>query len=103
MKKQGFLKITALLLLIVSFAIMGTSCMTNRHTIGNGSQTGVEQTRRQWYALWGLVNVGETDTKAMVGDAQDYQIETYYGVADWFINLFLGAFSIRTRTVKVIK
>ena len=103
MGKQSFLKITALLMLLVSLTIMGASCMTNRHTVGKGSQTGVVEKSRQWYALWGLVNIGDQDTKNMVGDATDYKIETYYGVADWFIHFFLGWLSIGSRTIKVTK
>ena len=80
-----------------------TSCMTNRHTIGNGSQTGVVQKSRQWYALWGLAKLGNSDTKAMVGDTADYTIETYYGFVDWLVNFFLGGFSIQSRTIKVTK
>ena len=103
MGKQSFLKITALLMLLVSLTIMGASCMTNRHTVGKGSQTGVVEKSRQWYALWGLVNIGDQDTNNMVGDATDYKIETYYGVADWFIHFFLGWLSIGSRTIKVTK
>ena len=77
--------------------------MTNRHTVGNGVQTGAVEKSRQWYALWGLVKLGDRDTKTMVGDATDYKIETYYGVGDWFINFFLGWLSIGSRTIKVTR
>ena len=93
----------SLLLLSVTLTIMAAGCMTNRHTVGNGAQTGAVETSRQWYALWGLVNLGDRDTKAMVGDATDYKIETYYGVVDWFIKFFLGWLSIESRTVKVTR
>ena len=103
MKKNSFLRITALLLVLVMVSMSLSSCMTNRHTIGKGSQTGVVEKSRQWYALWGLVKLGESDTNKMVGDTTDYKIETYYGGVDWLINFFLGVFSIQSRTIKVTK
>lgn len=103
MGKRTFLKTVSLLLLSVTLTIMAAGCMTNRHTVGNGAQTGAVEKSRQWYALWGLVNIGDKDTKAIVGDATDYKIETYYGVADWFINFFLGWLSIGSRTIKVTR
>ena len=103
MKKNSFLKITALLLVLVMVSMSLSSCMTNRHTIGNGSQTGVVEKSRQWYALWGLVMLGDSDTNKMVGNATNYKIETYYGGVDWLINLFLGVFSIQSRSIKVTK
>lgn len=103
MKLNSFFKITAMLLILVMVTISLSSCMTNRHTVGKGAQTGITEKSRQWYALWGLVKIGDTDTKNMVGDTADYKIETYYGVVDWLINVFLGGFTIQSRTIKVTK
>ncbi|UTC74853.1 hypothetical protein E4O03_11745 [Treponema sp. OMZ 792] len=103
MKKNSVLKITALLLVLVMASMTLSSCMTNRHTVGNGPQTGIVEKSRQWYVLWGLVNLGDQDTKSMVGYAADYKIETYYSGVDWLINLFLGWLSIQSRTIKVTK
>lgn len=103
MKQNICLKITALLLILIMVSTSLSSCMTNRHTVGSGAQTGVVEKSRQWYALWGLVKLGDSDTKNMVGDSTDYKVETYYGVADWFINFFLGWLSIKSRTIKVTK
>lgn len=91
-----------LLVLLLMLATV-TSCMTNRHTVGNGAQTGVTQTSRQWYALWGLVRLGDRDTKTIAEDTPDYTVETYYGFVDWLINFFLGGFTIQSRTIKVTK
>lgn len=103
MKKHSVLKMISLLLLLIALTTMGASCMSHRHTVGNGSQTGVVEKSRQWYALWGLVPLGNSDTKTIAGEAADYKIETYYGFVDWLINLFLGPFSIGSRTIKVTK
>jgi len=103
MQKNSFLKITAFLVLLTLLTTLAAGCMTHRHTVGSGSQTGVVEKSRQWYALWGLVKIGDADSKKLAGDATDYKIESYYGVADWFINFFLGWLSIGSRTVKVTK
>ncbi len=103
MGKQIFFKMTSLVLLLAMLTITAAGCMTNRHTVGNGPQTGAVITTRQWYALWGAVNIGDKDTKTIVGDTADYKIETYSGVVDWLVNFFLGWLSIGSRTVKITK
>ena len=103
MRNHSLLRLTSVLLVLLLMLATVTSCMTNRHTVGNGAQTGVTQTSRQWYALWGLVRLGDSDTKTIAGDTADYTVETYYGVVDWLINFFLGGLSIQSRTVRVTK
>ena len=103
MKNHSLLRLASVLLVLLLMFATVTSCMTNRHTVGNGAQTGVAQTSRQWYALWGLVRLGDSDTKTIAGDSADYTVETYYGVVDWLINFFLGGLSIQSRTVRVTK
>lgn len=103
MKNHSLLRLASVLLVLLLMFATVTSCMTNRHTVGNGAQTGVAQTSRQWYALWGLVRLGDSDTKTIAGDTADYTVETYYGVVDWLINFFLGGLSIQSRTVRVTK
>ncbi|MGP1455209.1 MAG: Bor/Iss family lipoprotein [Treponema sp.] len=99
--KTTFFKLTVVVLCIITVSL--SSCMTNHHTIGDGPQTGIVIEARQWYILWGLVPLGTTDTKDMVGNAPNYAIDTYYGVIDYLINCFLGPFSIQSRTIQVIK
>lgn len=103
MKRTIGLKMMALLLILIMVSTSLSSCMTNRHIVGKGAQTGLVEKGRQWYALWGLVKLGDSDTNIMAGNSTDYKIETYYGVVDWFINFFLGWFSIRSRTIEVTK
>lgn len=103
MKNHSLLRLASVLLVLLLMLATVTSCMTNRHTVGNGAQTGVTQTSRQWYALWGLVRLGDRDTKTIAEDTPDYTVETYYGFVDWLINFFLGGFTIQSRTIKVTK
>ncbi len=103
--KKGIVSNVVLMLFAVTLTVAPlSSCMTNHHTIGNGSQTGVVKKERQWYALWGLVELGDKDTKTMVEPGQtDYEIETYFGFGDYLINIFLGWLTLSSRTIKVEK
>ena len=52
-----------------------SACATHTHTIGDGPQTGVTETARQYYVLFGLVPLNKVDTNAMIGDATDYRLD----------------------------
>lgn len=94
-------KIITLLLIITMFSI---SCSyQHRHLVGNGPQTGVTLTRKQWYALWGLVPVNDVDVERLAGEAKDYEIYTRSNAGDFFINLFTGIIGFTSRTVTVRK
>ena len=93
-------KMLVLLLAIVMFT---ASCMAHRHVIGNGPQTGVKMERRQWYAVWGLVPIGEVDVAQLSNGAKDYEIYTRENAADFFINLFTSWVTIVSRTVTVTR
>ncbi len=100
---KRFIRIVAMLMILCMATVFTTSCMTNYHTIGKGSQTGSVKTGRQWYALWGLIKIGDVDTRKMAGESTDYEIKTYFGGIDWLVGMFLGWLTLNTRTVKVIK
>lgn len=90
-----------LLALIITFSV--TSCFTIEHTVGNGSQLGTTVEKRQWFALWGLVEISDIDTKAMAGEATDYTIKTERTFVDGLIGIFTGIVTISPRTVQVTK
>ena len=94
------MKILFVFLIIAMFA---SSCAAHRHTIGMGPQTGIKIERRQWYALWGLVPIGEVDIAQLSGGASDYEIYTRVNGIDWLINFFLGWTTIQSRSVQVTK
>ncbi len=92
-----------IVLLVCLFSLFLTGCATHRHIVGDGSQTGVTKSERQWYALYGLVPLGEVDTKDMSGGAEDYEIKTEESVEDFLLNLVTGMMTIVSRTVTVAK
>ena len=79
------------------------SCMTHVHTVGAGPQTGEVVTQRQWYVLWGLVDITAPDTAEMAGGAEDYEIKTEVTVLDAVIGFFTGIASVYPRSVSVTK
>jgi hypothetical protein len=95
-------KMTALIivLLIVAFTI---GCAAHIHTVGKGPQLNEKREVRQYYFLWGLIPLNVVDTKAMAGDASDYEIRTETSFVDVLIGIPAGLITIQTRTVMVIK
>lgn len=98
MKKQ--LSSLAVALLIM-FSV--SSCYTMTHTVGAGAQGADVSSKKQWFALWGLVPISQVDTKAMAGGASDYTITTKQSFGDSVIGMFTGIVTISPRTVKVVK
>ena len=89
--------ISSILVLLLS------ACATHTHTIGDGPSTGLSETKRQYYALYGLIPINKVDTNALVGDSQDYRLETGVQAVDVLIGALGGSFTISSRTVKVTK
>ncbi len=71
--------------------------------MGKGAQGDSEKEKRQWYAIWGLVPLGEIDSQDLAGDAQDYSVRTQASVLDIIINIFTGFVTITSRTITVTK
>lgn len=92
------------IILIALFLSLGISgCFTNQHIVGDGSQGKETVETRQWYVLWGLVEMNEVDTKEMAAGSEDYTIVTEFTPVDFVISIFTGIVSIAPRTVKVEK
>jgi hypothetical protein len=98
MSKKIILIISMTVLLAV---VMG--CAGHIHTIGKGPQGGQVIEERQWYILWGLVPINKVDTKAMAGNAVNYEIKTEQSALDVIINIFTSAVTVNSRTVTVTK
>lgn len=92
-----------MLVLLFAIVLLANSCATHRHIVGKGPQSGVKTERRQWYALWGLVRIGDVNVGEMAGEANDYEIYTRYNGIDWLINVFLSWTTIQSRSVRVTK
>lgn len=97
-----------LLICIMVLSMMLVGCSTNIHTVGAGPQTGMSNTARQYYLLYGLIPVNRVDTNEMAKSMQteNYEIKTQVGPVDVGINLasaILVGGLVSSRTVTVTK
>ena len=97
------MKKTVVMIMIVSSLFL-IGCSTHFHTVGTGPQTGVSNTARQFYLLYGLIPLNSVDTGAMAGGAANYEIQTQVGPMDVVINVasavaIAGIVSSRSVTV----
>jgi len=92
---------STLIVLILSMTTAG--CFTQRFVVGEGSQTGETVKSRQWYVLFGLVPINQTDADQLADGAANYTIETKFTALDVIIGIFTSAASVYPRTVKVTK
>jgi hypothetical protein len=99
----GVVKKTVLLLLIALMAFSFVGCMTHEHIIGTGAQTGYTESAKQWYLLWGLIPLNSVDTKALSGGSENYKIVTSVSPLDAIISAIGASFTLRVRTVEVVK
>ncbi len=88
------------MLFLVSVII---SCSAHQYNMGMGPQTGVTETQRQWYIIWGLIPLNNVDVNGMVGEVENYQVRTASEPIDIIINIFTGYVTVTSRTVTVKK
>lgn len=94
-------KLMFILVCVISISL--TSCYTTSHTVGAGSKTGVEVSKKQWYAIWGLVPINHVDSKDLAGGATDYSITTQHKFLDLLISAIGSYVTIEVQTVTVKK
>ena len=95
-------KVVVMIMIVSSLFLIG--CSTHVHTVGTGPQTGVKNTARQYYLLYGLIPLNSVDTDGMAGSVANYEIQTQVGPMDAVINIaslvaIAGIVSSRTVTV----
>ena len=84
-----------------------SACWTMTHTVGRGGEApypeGVQVSAKQWYILFGLVQLNHVDPGRLAGSATNYTVTTQQSFLDCVINLFTGLVSIGSRTVTVTR
>jgi len=95
------------LILLCAFSVGVVGCFTIR--VGGKAElapsteegTKIAQ-KRFWYALWGLVPLGDNSTDQLIPEnVQKVRVETKYTVPDFLINLFTWLVTIETFTAEV--
>lgn len=89
------------LALILMVMLTVSSCYTYTHTVGNGSQTGKEVTKKNHYLIAGLAAIKVSDAKEMAGGAEDYEVTITHTFVDGLLAALTGG--IYTPTTTIIK
>jgi len=97
--------VSLVLLLAVTMSVAG--CFTIRvggkGELAPSTEEGMKIAhKRCWYALWGLVPIGDNSTDSLIpGTVKRVRVETKYTVSDFLINIFTFILTIETFTVEV--
>jgi len=95
------------LILLVAVGISIVGCFTIR--IGGKAELAASTEegtkiagKRCWYALWGLVPIGDNSTDSLIpGTVKKVRVETKYKVSDFLINIFTMLVTIETFSVEI--
>jgi hypothetical protein len=93
--------IVAMCLAVIALPLTG--CMYLKHNVGSGAAGGTQVSERQWYALWGLVPLGQVDSAKMAAGATNYTVESQHTIIDILINIVTQYVTINSQTVTVTK
>ena len=96
----------SVLLCLIVFALPLSGCFYLKHTVGTGGSGQVMASERQWYAIWGLIPIGQIDSAKLARGAKNYTIESQVTFVDWLLGLLLNALiptTIYAQTVTVTK
>ena len=97
--------VSVILLLAVTMSIAG--CFTIRvggkAELAPSTEGGTKIAhKRCWYALWGLVPIGDNSTDSLIPETvKKVRVETKYTVPDFLINIFTIILTIETFTVEI--
>ena len=95
------------LILLLTFSLAAVGCFTIRvggkAELAPSSEEGTRiAQKRFWYALWGLVPLGDNSTDQLIPETvKKVRVETKYTVPDFLINLFTWLVTIETFTAEV--
>ena len=101
-----------MVVVLLTGAFLLTSCFATRvaappgaknvKLAPRGSACTEVASKRQWYALWGLVSLSDKDTGSLVqGATGPVQVETKFTVVDYLIGIFTSVVTIYPKTVKL--
>ena len=99
-------KLVSLVLLIaVTISVVGcyTIKVGGKAELAPSTEEGTKiAQKRCWYALWGLVPIGDNSTDSLIpGTVKKVRVETKYKVTDFLINIFTGIVTIETFSVEI--
>ena len=103
MKSKKLVSLILLLALTMSMAGCFTIRIGGKAELAASTEEGTKIAgKRCWYALWGLVPIGDNSTDSLIpGTVKKVRVETKYKVTDFLINIFTGIVTIETFSVEI--
>jgi len=95
------------LILLVALGVSIAGCFTikigGKTELAPSTEGGTKIAhKRCWYALWGLVPIGDNSTDSLIPErVRKVRVETKYTVQDFLINIFTFILTIETFTVEI--
>ncbi len=88
-------------LVAISFGAMVllSSCYTYTVTVGNGPKGSGQVSKMNSYLIDGLIPVGVSDAKEMVGGATDYSVTVTHTFVDGLLSAITGGIFTPTTTI----
>ncbi len=87
----------------IVLALALTACQSHYHRVGSGPSGIGSESVRQYYFLWGLVDLNEVDSQRFTDNAVSYDIVSEFGFADFVYSLLLGPLTVVSRTITVYR
>jgi hypothetical protein len=90
------------LIVLIAFSVAAVGCFTIRvggkGELAPSTETGTKiAEKRYWYALWGLVPLGDNSTDSLIPDTvKKVRVETKYTLVDALINMFTFIVTVET-------
>lgn len=89
-------------LLVFAFVVpLMTSCYSHKFVIGNGPQTGVQNSAKNSFFLYGLIPGKVSDPQELAGGATDFEVTEVHTFVDQLIGvLTLGIYTPTTTEIQ---
>jgi hypothetical protein len=103
MKNKKIVILVVLVAVTISIAGCFTIRVGGKAELAPSTEEGTKiAEKRCWYALWGLVPIGDNSTDSLIpGIVKKVRVETKFTVLNFLINIFTGIATIETITVEI--
>ncbi len=87
--------------LAVALSVAASGCVSHQHVVGLGPTGTGSTSERQYYVLFGLLQVNEVDTQRFAPELTSYTIDTRFSFTDLVLSTLMLPLTVTTRTVTV--
>jgi hypothetical protein len=82
---------------------LSPACQVHTHRVGSGPVGESQQSARQYYILFGLLQLNEVNVQRMTSDLTSYDIESEFSWVDFFLMPVFLPLTVTSRTVTVYR